>query len=273
MLRIMRMKETVTLNRKTVRLTKRIVEQIIRIGLPGGLQMMIMSMSFMLVQSLVNAVQIPFNGVFDGAVFVAVNTAVMRLDHFAMMPSQTFNMTASTFTAQNIGAGKTDRVMQGFRIIMTMALGISAVIIVGMLAFSPQLIGMFINDPNPARTALITDLGIRMIRIIVVAYLLMAASHTIGGVLRGAGDTMAQLFITVGTNVAFRMPFTIFMVNATKSAEYPGGRPETIFYSMIIAFSINLLVNSIYFSRGRWKTKSIIKHKRFETAAASAESA
>jgi len=102
-------------------------------------------------------------------------------------------------------------------------------------------------------------LGSRMIRIMLVAYALMAVSFVIGGVLRGAGDTMTQLVITVVTNVALRLPLTVILVNMTKSAEYPGGRPEAIYLSMIIAFGLHLLVNCIYFSRGKWKTKAVIR--------------
>ena len=259
LLRLTKMKDILSLSMRTIRLTKRIVMLIVRIGLPSGIQQMIMSMSFLLVQSFINAVQIPFNGMLDGALFVAVNTSVMRIDQFAMMPAQTFNMTTSTFAAQNIGAGKIDRVMRGFRIIIMMSLGLSLLIIAAMLLFSPQLLGMFINDPNPARTAVIIDLGGRMIHIMVFSYALMAVSFVVGGVLRGAGDTMTQLFITIVTNIAIRLPLTYILITSSKSAEYPGGKPEAIYYSMIIAFALNLAVNSIYFSRGRWKTKSVIK--------------
>ena len=264
LLKILRMKDLLTLNRHTIRPTKKIVMLIVRIGLPSGIQQMIMSMSFMIVQSYINAVKIPFNGILDSAVFVAAHTAVMRIDQFAMMPSQTFNMTASTFAGQNIGAGKTDRVMQGFKLILLMALTAAAIVVVGIVLFSSQLLGMFINDPNPVRTALITDIGSRMIRIMFVGYFLMAVSFVVGGVLRGAGDTMTQLVISIVTNVAFRIPLTIIMVNGTKSAEYPGGKPEAIYISMIISFALNLLVNCIYFSRGKWKTKSVIKRPPIE---------
>ena len=257
-LRIMKMRDTLTLNRSTIKITKRIAKLIVRIGLPSGVQQMLMSMSFILVQSFVNAVRIPFNGILDGSLFVAVNTSVMRLDQFAMMPAQAFNMTASTFTGQNLGAGKVDRVMQGFKIILTMAMSVSVIMIIVMLLFSPQLLGLFINDPDPARTVAITDLGIRMIRIMVVVYAFMAVSFTVGGVLRGAGDTMTQLIISIATNVAFRVPLVIVLMNVTKSAEYPGGRPEAIYISMIIGFGMHMLVNTIYFSRGRWKTRNTI---------------
>ena len=258
-IKLLSMKDILQLNRQTVRLHKSIIRPIIRVGIPSGLQQMVMSMSFMLVQSYINAVKIPFNGLFDGAIFVAAHTAVMRIDQFAMMPCQAFNMTASTYAGQNIGAGHTERVIRGFKILLLMSFIAAALIIVFMLFFSSNLLGLFIKDPNPARTVAITELGSRMIRIMLIGYALMSASFVIGGVLRGAGDTVSQLIISVVTNVAFRIPLTIIMVNMTRSVEFPGGKPESIYMSMIISFTLNLLVNCIYFSRGKWKTKSLVK--------------
>jgi Na+-driven multidrug efflux pump len=272
--RLINMKDIVTINRKTLKLDTTIVKQIIRIGVPSGLQQMIMSMSFVFVQSLINSVKIPVsgvwdggifvNGAWDGAIFVAVNTAVMKIDQFAMMPAQTFNMTASTFTGQNIGAGKIDRVMKGFKIALIMAVSLALVVVVLILIFGPQLLGMFINDPDKFRTDKIIEIGNQMIRIMIVGYILMAVANTVGGVMRGAGDTIAQLFIMIATNIVVRIPLTVIVLSISKSAEYPGGRPEMIFYSMLVAFGLNVVVSSIYFSTGKWKTKSVVKNPHLD---------
>jgi putative MATE family efflux protein len=257
--RLLRMKHIVEVNRATMRLDKNIVKTIVRIGIPSGLQQMIMSLSFVLVQSLINRVQIPYNGILDGAIFVAVNTAVMRIDGFAMMPAQTFNQVSSTFTGQNIGAGKIDRVTRGLKIAMIMAMSIAVVVFIVIQIWGGGLMRMFISDPgNPARTEKIIEVGIQMMRIMCWGYLMMAASMTIGGAMRGAGDTMAQLWITIATNIVIRLPLTFLMVHFSKSPEYPNGAPSAIFYSMLIAFGLNVLATSIYFAQGRWKTKAIV---------------
>lgn len=257
--RIARMKSVVTIDRTTLRLDGPIVKQILRIGLPSGLQQMIMSMSFTFVQSLINAVQIPFGGGLDGAIFVAVNTAVSKVDAFAMMPAQTFNMTASTFTGQNIGADRLDRVTKGFRICLTMAVTVALAVVAVMLSFGPGLLGLFIKDVDSLRSEKIIEIGVQIMHIMVYGYILMSVANTVGGVMRGAGDTIAQLFIMVSTNIVIRIPLTVLMVNSSKSAEYPGGRPEMIYYSMLIAFGLNVIVTSIYFSTGKWKNKSVIR--------------
>jgi putative MATE family efflux protein len=257
--RLVRMKNVVTINRTTLKLDGAIVKQIIRIGLPSGLQMMIMSMSFTFVQSLINAVKIPFAGGFDGAIFVAVNTAIMKVDAFAMTPAQTFNGTAGTYTGQNIGAGKIDRVMKGFKILVMIAIAVALAVVVLILINGPGLIRLFINDPNPLRSEKITEVAISMMRIMVIGYVFMAVSNTIGGVMRGAGDTLAQLYIMIATNILIRIPLTVILINLSKTEQYPGGKPEMFFISMLIAFGLNLTVNCIYFATGRWKTKSVIR--------------
>ncbi|MDR2357976.1 MAG: MATE family efflux transporter [Oscillospiraceae bacterium] len=259
--RLLRMKRVVEVTRATMKLDAYIVKTIVRIGIPSGLQMMIMSMSFMFVQRLINSIQVLFNGVFDGAIFVAVNTAVTRVDGFAMMPAQTFNQVSSTFTGQNIGAEKLDRASRGLKITLVMALVVAAVVFAVIQIWGGGLMRMFINDSDPARSDKIVEIGIQMMRIICWAYPIMAIAMTIGGAMRGAGDTIAQLWIMIATNIAFRIPLTVLLVHLSKSEEYPNGAPSAIYLSMIIAFGLNVTATCIYFATGKWKTKSVVRRK------------
>jgi putative MATE family efflux protein len=263
--RLLRMKETVTINRETMKLTKKIVFQIVRIGIPSGLQQMIMSFSFVLVQGLINKVVIPLEGAsynVMNSIFVTVNTAVMRVDGFAMMPAKTFNQVASTYAGQNIGANKIDRVMKGTWICLAMALGISIVVVIAILFNGPTLISWFVNDPDPKLMEKIIEVSVQMMRIMVWGYIIMAVANTIGGVMRGAGDTIAQLYIMVATNIVIRIPLTFLMVHLSKTPDYPEGKPEMFFYSMLIAFGLNVIVSCIYFATGKWRTKSVIQQNQ-----------
>jgi putative MATE family efflux protein len=269
LIRLLRMKDIVTINRASMKLTKRIVGQIVRIGVPSGIQQLIMSFSFVLVQSLINKVVIPFN-LADGSqasyavrnsIFVAVNTAVMRVDSVAMMPAQTFNQVASTYTGQNIGAGKIDRVMKGTWTCLAMAVGISAVVVIAILVFGESFYRLFINAPDPLLTEKIVQVSVQMMHVMVIGYIIMAVANTIGGVMRGAGDTMAQLFIMVATNIVIRIPLTYIMVHLSKTPEYPEGKPEVFFITMLIAFGLNVIASCVYFATGKWKTKSVVQQK------------
>ncbi|MDR2530169.1 MAG: hypothetical protein LBC65_01330 [Oscillospiraceae bacterium] len=238
-----------------------------------------MSASFVLVQRLVAGIRIEFpvgSGSFDKDLFLAVNTAVMAIDQFAMMPAQTFNMTSSTFAGQNIGAGKLDRVSQGFRIILTTAVSLAVVVMVVIFFKGETLMRLFItHDPSITDPVLlqiaidradrIVEVGVHMQRIIIWCYLMMAVANTVGGVMRGAGDTMAQLWIMISTNIVIRLPLTWIWIELTKTEAVtggqPGGDPAVLFYSMIVAFGLNVIVSCIYFATGRWKTKSLISRK------------
>jgi Na+-driven multidrug efflux pump len=214
----------------------------------------------------------------------------MRIDGFAMMPAQTFNQAAGTFTGQNIGAGKMDRVTKGARICLAMAIGVTIVVFTVIWFFGRDLMMMFINENEAsiredavvngfetvdafirsrgfftiqeyitARVDKIVEVGYQMQRIMVWGYFFMAIANTIGGVMRGAGDTLAQLWIMIVTNVVVRIPLTVLMVRMSQSAEYPNGSPSTIFYSMLTVFGLNVLATCIYYLTGKWKTKSIIR--------------
>lgn len=257
--RLLRMKHIVEVKKSTLKLDKHIVQTIVRIGLPSGIQQMVMSFSFVLVQSIINGIQIPFNGVMDGAIFVACNTAVMKVDGFAMMPAQTFNQASSTFVGQNIGAGKLDRCSKGLRQCLIIAVSVSLVVFAVIQIWGGGLMRMFINDPDPERSAKIIEVGIQMMRIMCYGYIMMAVSMTIGGAMRGAGDTMVQMWITLITNIVIRLPLTYFMVHLSKSDEYPNGKPSMVFYSMLIGFGLNTAFTAIYFATGRWKTKAVVK--------------
>jgi Na+-driven multidrug efflux pump len=255
------MKNTLEISNRTLRPNKEIVGQIVRIGLPSGITQLIMSGSFVFVQSLINTVSIPFNGIQSTAIFVAVNSAVMKIDGFAMVPSQTFNMVASTFTGQNIGAGKIDRVAKGSKIVLLISFLFACLIIGIILLFGMNLMRMFVNDPaNPDRVEKILEVGLQMMRIMVWGYILMAFSQTLGGIMRGAGDTVATMWITLITTVVIRVPLTYLMIHLSKTDEYPGGQPNMVYLTMLIGFGLNTLISFIYFRTGKWKTKGVVKH-------------
>jgi len=87
----------------------------------------------------------------------------------------------------------------------------------------------------------------------------MAIINVIGGVMRGAGDTIAPLFLMVACNIVFRIPFTMLIVHLSKSDIYPNGDPKMIFYANLTSFILHVIASLIYFRTGRWKTKAVVK--------------
>lgn len=242
--KIMKLKGIITLNRDTLRPKKEMISHIMRLGLPAGISQGIMSLSFLFVQSLVNSM---------GTLIVTCTTAVMRVDQFAMMPNMAFNMSASTFTGQNIGANRMDRVKTGARTVVIMGFITSLVLVGLILVFGKDLIALFTKTPE------VIEIGGRMLFIMAFGYIAMAFMQTYGGILRGAGDTMAAMWITIATNVVLRIPIAYLWAHLTKSEAYPKGHPDSIYASMMIAFVLGAIATYIYFRTGKWKEKALIR--------------
>ena len=261
LLRLMKMKD-VTITRALLRPSKVILGQIARIGLPSGIQQCILSVSSMFVQSLINSIIIVDpSGVALTTVFTAINAAVSQVDSFSTLPSQAFSMAGSTFAGQNIGAGHLDRVRQGFKIILTTSLIVSITLIVVISVFSEPLIGLFIDVANPNRE-LILFYGAKMQRIMVWCYLATSFTQASSGVLRGAGDTLPVMIITIIGTVGMRMPMAYIMVRSFPSETFPAGNPSGVFWSMLVCYSLVAAACFIYYLTGRWKTKAVTKAAR-----------
>lgn len=123
-----------------------------------------------------------------GTTIIAVSTVVMRVDGFAMMPNFTFGTATTTFTGQNIGAGRLDRVEKGTKDGLKLGLSVSVVLVALILFFGRYLMEMFTSTPE------VIDTGMHMMRILAIGYVAMAVTQILSGVMRGAGDTMTPMW-------------------------------------------------------------------------------
>lgn len=244
LVKILRMRAIVKITPAMLKLKPMIVGHIVRLGVPTGLSMGIMFFSTIVIQSLINSM---------GYLVTAAITAMFRLDGFAVLPSQTFSMAASTFTGQNIGAGKLDRVRQGTWTVFWMCLIFTVTMVACMLLFGRHLIGIF------TQTEAVIDMCMTFILILVVAYLCMVVGNTFSGVMRGAGDSMGPMWISIIANVVLRVPLSYLIAGMTKSAENPNGHPNSTFVALSIAIFISAIVTVIYFRRGKWRGKAIVQ--------------
>ena len=241
--RLCRMRETLDVNLHTMKLNKKLVVQLVKLGLPAGLTQAVFSAAAIVVQSLTNSF---------GTSVIAVSTVVMRVDGFAMMPNFTFGTTMTTFAGQNVGAGRMDRVDQGTRDGMKMGLLTSAVLVGLILIFGEALMRMFTT------TDTVIDLGVRMLRILAVGYVAMAVTQILSGVMRGAGDTMTPMWISLVTTVLIRVPIAYAMAYFTKSAAQPAGSPDSLFVSLLVAWVLGAAITTVFYKRGAWRGKAIV---------------
>lgn len=241
--RLRQMTDLFDLKREYLKMTKRHSMNIIRLGVPSGVTQAILSMAMLVVQSLTNSF---------GEQFIAANVIVMRVDGFAMLPNFSFGTAMTTYAGQNVGAGAYDRVSKGAKQGTIMATGVSAVITGLILLFGKYLMAIFTNTEE------LVVLSMNMMRILAVGYIAMAVTQTLSGVMRGAGDTLTPMWISLVTTILIRVPLAYGLAYLTKSAQYPQGRRECIFISLLISWVFGALVTMLFYGRGKWRRKALL---------------
>ena len=238
--KLTRMQNVFDLAGKYLKLVPNMAMRIIRIGLPSGITQGIMAGAGMVVQTLTNSM---------GEMFIACNVIVMRVDGFAMLPNLTFGQAMSVYTGQNVGANKLDRVHQGTKQGSIMALTVSAVITGVLLLFGKYLFDIFTDTQE------LIDLAVKMMRVLALGYICVSVTQVLGGVMRGAGDTMTPMWITLIATIVLRIPTAYIMAHFTKSADYPNGHPVSIFTSLLVSWTIGMIISIVVFRIGKWKAK------------------
>ena len=243
-LKLMKMGEHFDLNKASVKLDKRVAMRIINIGIPSGITQAIMSMSMMVVQSLTNSM---------GEMVIAANVIIMRVDGFAMMPNFSFGQAMSVYTGQNVGAGKFDRVQKGVRQGSLIAQGVSVALVILILIFGRFLFGIF------TQTEALIDLAGRMMRIMALGYIAVSITQVLGGVVRGCGNTVTPMWISIVTTVALRIPVAYIIAYLTRSADFPHGHPYALSISLLVAWVMGMVCSAAAFRFG--KTRKLIREE------------
>ena len=241
-MKLLSMKGLFDLSPKTIRLEPAVSGRILKIGIPSGVTQAIMATAGMVVMNLTNAM---------GEMVIACNVIVMRVDGFAMMPNFTFGQAMSVYTGQNVGAQKLDRVDQGVKQGSVIALSFATVITSVLLLFGPVLMGFFTDTPE------LIDLASSMMRIMAVGYICIAVTQVLGGVMRGAGDTVTPMWISIISTIVIRIPLAYGLAYLTRSPEFPDGEPVALFGSLMISWVLGMIISAIVFSLGKWRKKMV----------------
>lgn len=215
---------------------------LIKLGLPSGVTQAIFSMSMIVVQNLTNTF---------GEQYIAANVIVMRVDGFVMLPAFSFGTAMTTFAGQNIGAGKMDRVLKGAKNGTLAAMGISAVLSVLILIFGKFIMGIFTSTQD------LINMSYNMMCILIIGYIAMEVTQCLSGIMRGAGDTVTPMWISLVTSIVLRVPMAYIFVNLTKTPELPTGNCYMMQLSMLITWTIGAFITFVMYKVGRWKNKAI----------------
>ena len=218
------------------------VKTIIKLGIPSGLTQAIFSSAMIIVQSLTNCF---------GELFIASNVVIMRVDGFAMMPNFSFGMALTTYAGQNVGARLYDRVTKGAKQGTLIAAGCATFITAVILIFGKNLMGIFTD------TTELVDMSYYLMKILAVGYIAVAVTQSLSGIMRGAGDTMTPMWISLIATVAMRVPIAYGISFLTRTPELPFGRCECIQISLLASWVFGALLTVIFYCRGKWKDKAI----------------
>jgi MATE family, multidrug efflux pump len=214
---------------------KEIFKKSIKIGLPTGLQQFFVAAGMMALISIVNGF---------GTDVIAAYSVAIKIDGFAAMTAMNFAAALATFVGQNIGAKKIDRVKAGFIATLKMSSVIAVVISATVLLFSNFIIDLFTNDPEVIR------IGTEYLTIVGAFYIVFTAMFTIAGVMRGAGDTLIPMFISLIALWVIRIPAAWILSNKFEEIG--------IWWAIPMGWFVGFSLSFIYYLTGNWKKKVII---------------
>lgn len=220
---------------RELRVDKEMLGKICALGLPAALQLAVTSFSNVFVQSYINRF---------GSDCMAGWTSYNKIDAFALLPITSISMAATTFVGQNLGAGDPVRARQGTRTALWLSEAATAIILVPLMIFAPQLIRLFNQKPD------VCAYGTLFIRLSSPFYLLITVNQVISGALRGAGDSRNCMYITLGSFVVFRQVYLMIVYKLWGTIipvvmGYPAG---WVVCSVIFFF---------YYRSGRWKKSTV----------------
>jgi putative MATE family efflux protein len=241
--------ELIQFNIKEFSFDFEIFKHSLRIGLPTGLQQTFVALGMTALLGIVNGF---------GTNVVAAYTAAGRVDSLAIIPSMVFSRALSTFVGQNIGAGMVSRVRRGLWRTLFMASGVSVVITVILILFKYRLMGLFTEDATVIR------IGGNYLTIVTSFYLLITGMFVFNGVMRGAGDTLIPMFMTLISLWLIRIPAALFLsqesVRIFSMTIKGAGLGETgIWWSIPCGWGVGLILSVSYYMVGRWKSKSVTR--------------
>lgn len=215
---------------KNIRIDFRMLEGIVRMGVPTGIQQTVVSFSNVLVQSYVNSF---------GANAIAAFSAADKFNAFLAMPTNSLSLTITTFTGQNLGANKKERVQEGIK--KTVLMGVIAVVMLGIptFLFAEQLISIFSKSPE------VIAYGARQLRIVVPFYTFLAVNAILSGALRGSGLTMVPMFIMIFSFTILRQVFLYLAMRINRSM-------DMVFWSYSVTWFASMMFTLIYYRKSKW---------------------
>ena len=215
---------------RKIRLDGIMLRHIISNGLPAGLQNSIISLANVVVQSNINKF---------GAMAVAVCGSYSKIEGFGFLPITCFALALTTFIGQNLGAKEYDRAKKGAVFGVVCSLSIAELVGIGIYLLSPYLIAGFNDTPQ------VISYGTAQAHTVTLFYFLLAFSHCMAGILRGAGKSAVPMFVMLICWCIIRVSYITIAVNFIHDI-------RVIFWAYPITWTLSSITFLIYFLKSDW---------------------
>ena len=234
---LMRSDDVYRVRLRDIRFSLPILRDIVRIGLPAGLQSVIYNVSNIIVQATINS--------FDTNV-IAAWTANGKIDGIFWMIMGAFGTATTTFSGQNFGAQKYDRIRRCVRVCGLMAFGAATLISTVVLVFGPLIFRIFTSDEG------VIESGMQIIHALAPFYFTYVCVEVISGTVRGAGDSFWPMIITCFGVCVGRILWILFVVPQYHTI-------EMLVWGYPISWALTSVLFIIYYLQGGWLRRSIRK--------------
>jgi putative MATE family efflux protein len=209
---------------------KESLKDIITYGLPSAVQNSVIALANVFVQTNINSF---------GKAAMAGCGSYSKLEGFAFLPVTCFSQGLSTFTGQNLGAKQYDRVKKGVGFGIACSLIMAEIVGVLSYIFAPELIGFFAESQEAI------DFGVQHMRAICLFYFLLAFSHCIAGIMRGAGKATVPMFTMLVCWCLIRVSYIAIAVRFLP-------RLTTVSFAYPMSWTLSSIIFLIYFLKADW---------------------
>lgn len=219
---------------KKIKCHFKMAQRIISIGLPTGFQNMVISLSNVMIQAGINSF---------GEYAMAGTAAYMKVDGFNILPVTSLSLAATTFTGQNIGAGKLERVKKGLWVTLGMVILYTVTSSFLIRTFAKPILKIFTDD------ARVLEYGVLQAEYLCPLYFLIGIMHQLAGTIRGAGKSIPPMVIMLLSLCVFRV---LWVKLAVPHFETIRG----VFVAYPISWLIGATMMGIYVWKGKWLKKT-----------------
>ena len=230
MIRLIRTNEIYKVSIRRIKIDVPILREIVNYGLPSGIQNSVIAIANVFVQSNFNTFS---------STAVAGCGCYAKLEGFAFIPINSFVAATTTCISQNLGAGEHERARQGARFGILVCVALAQAIGLLEIVFARPLIAVFNGDAG------VVAFGIRQIWIEAPFYFVLALSHSIAGVLRGAGKAKVPMFVMLGVWCIFRVIYISVAMSLSHTI-------ELVFAAYPLTWTISSIIFIIYMAKSNW---------------------